>query len=173
MFRSNSKNLGKKKKGCSGKDLQKRKVLSLEWKSGWRSKSSMHLSFHLAASDNTCRLDVDEEVHLPSTSFLKAILERVDGWRINIFLGQTIPSVYNALEKKCRRASHRQFFFACFQIWPLVQQSSALRKKRDQEMADNPFTIWGTRCIYCILVIFCFCFRYAPTCSSELFCVMP
>jgi len=59
----------------------------------------MHLSFHLAASDSTCRLDVDEEVHLPSTSFLKAILERVDGWRINIFLRQTIPSVYNALEK--------------------------------------------------------------------------
>jgi len=36
MLRSNSKSLGnvvvpkKKKKGCSGKDLQKRKVLSLE-----------------------------------------------------------------------------------------------------------------------------------------------
>jgi len=37
-------------------------------------------------SDRTCRLDVFEEVYLPSTSFLKAILERVDGWRINIVL---------------------------------------------------------------------------------------
>ena len=42
MLRSNSKSLGmmysvlkKKKKGCSGKDLQKRKVLSLEWKREW------------------------------------------------------------------------------------------------------------------------------------------
>ena len=27
--------LKKKRKGCGGKDLQKRKVLSLEWKSEW------------------------------------------------------------------------------------------------------------------------------------------
>jgi len=40
MLRNNSKSLenhegspGEKKKGCSGKDLQKRKVLSVEWKS--------------------------------------------------------------------------------------------------------------------------------------------
>jgi len=30
MLRSNSKSLKNKKKGCSGKDLQKRKMLSLE-----------------------------------------------------------------------------------------------------------------------------------------------
>ena len=43
MLRRNSKSLGesmwsvlkKKRKGCGGKDLQKRKVLSLEWKSEW------------------------------------------------------------------------------------------------------------------------------------------
>ena len=43
MLKSNSKSLGnhvdspeeKKRKGCGGKDLQKRKVLSLEWKSEW------------------------------------------------------------------------------------------------------------------------------------------
>jgi len=43
MLRNNSKQSGnpcseylrRKKKGCSGKDLQKRKVLSLEWKSEW------------------------------------------------------------------------------------------------------------------------------------------
>ena len=43
MLRSISKQSGKsvesvlkkKKKGCGGKDLQKRKVLSLEWKSEW------------------------------------------------------------------------------------------------------------------------------------------
>jgi len=43
MLRSNSKRLGnhvvspeeEKRKGRSGKDLQKRKVLSLEWKREW------------------------------------------------------------------------------------------------------------------------------------------
>jgi len=43
MLRSNSKQSGesvesvlkKKKKGCGGKDLQKTKVLRLEWKSEW------------------------------------------------------------------------------------------------------------------------------------------
>ena len=42
MLRNNSKSLGnhedspeEKKKGCSGKDLQKRKVLSVEWKGEW------------------------------------------------------------------------------------------------------------------------------------------
>jgi len=42
MLRSNSKSLGnpcsqsqEKKKGCGGEDLQKRKVLNLEWKSEW------------------------------------------------------------------------------------------------------------------------------------------
>jgi len=43
MIRSNSKQSGgihvvktkEKKKGCGGKDLQKKKVLSLEWKSEW------------------------------------------------------------------------------------------------------------------------------------------
>ena len=47
MLRSNSKSLGnnvvspekKKKKGCSGKDLQKRKVLSLEWNREWVMKN--------------------------------------------------------------------------------------------------------------------------------------
>ena len=31
--------LKKKKKGCSGKDLQKKKVLSLEWKREWVMKN--------------------------------------------------------------------------------------------------------------------------------------
>jgi len=43
MLRSKSKQSGdpcseswrRKKEGCGGKDLQKRKVLSLEWKSEW------------------------------------------------------------------------------------------------------------------------------------------
>ena len=43
MLRSNSKQSGestqtvlkKKRKGCGGKDLQKRKVLSLEWEIEW------------------------------------------------------------------------------------------------------------------------------------------
>jgi len=43
MLEVNSKQSGairvvkpwKKRKGCGGKDLQKRKVLSLEWKSEW------------------------------------------------------------------------------------------------------------------------------------------
>ena len=53
-------------------------------------------------------------------------------------------------EKKCRRVSHRQFFFTSFQLCPLVQVSSALWKKRDQEMADNPFTtVIGTVRIVC------------------------
>jgi len=38
----------------------------------------------------TRRLDVFVEVHLPSTSFL----ERVDGWRINIFPRQAIPCLF-------------------------------------------------------------------------------
>jgi len=50
--------------------------------------------------DSTCRLDIFEEVHLPSSSFLKAILERVDEWRINIFLGRAIPYGYNPLRKE-------------------------------------------------------------------------
>ena len=63
-------------------------------------QSSMHFVVAILQPDRTCRLDVFEEVHLPSTSFLKAILERVDGWRINIFLRQAIPAVYNPLRKE-------------------------------------------------------------------------
>jgi len=47
---------------------------------------SMHFVIRILQLDRTCRLDVFEEVHLPSTSFLQAILERIDRWRINIFL---------------------------------------------------------------------------------------
>ena len=46
-------------------------------------QSNVHLVIPILQPDRTCRLDVFEEVHLPSTSFLEAILERVDGWRIN------------------------------------------------------------------------------------------
>jgi len=72
---------------------------------------------NLAVADSTCRLDDYEVAHLPSTSFLEAILERVDGRRINIFPRQAIPSVYNPLRKEVQtRTSHRQFFFTSFHL---------------------------------------------------------
>jgi len=92
--------------------------------------------------DSTCRLDIFEEVHLPSTSFLKAILERVDGWRINISLGQAIPSDYNPMRKEVQTCITSTIFL--YQLTAAssgILVSSALWKKRDEEMADNPFTI--------------------------------
>jgi len=46
----------------------------------------MHFVVPIFQPRRTGRLDVFEEVHLPSTSFLKAILEQIDGGIINIFL---------------------------------------------------------------------------------------
>ena len=43
-------------------------------------------------------------------TFLKAIFERIDGWRINIFLRPAIPSVCNPLKKRTANVYHRQFF---------------------------------------------------------------
>ena len=72
---------------------------------------------NLAVADSTCRLDDYEVAHLLSTSFLEAILERVDGRRINIFPRQAIASVYNPLRKEVQtRTSHRQFFFTSFHL---------------------------------------------------------
>ena len=54
------------------------------------------------AADKTCRLRIDvfEEVHLPTTSSLKTILERVQGWCVGVFLGQTVPSGCDPLRKE-------------------------------------------------------------------------
>jgi len=66
------------------------------WQRLIRSTSSMQSVVPILQSDiGTCRLDVFEEVRLPSTSFLEAVLERTDGSRINNFLRCAIPSVYN------------------------------------------------------------------------------
>ena len=63
-------------------------------------QSNVHFVIPTLQPDRTRRLDVFEEVRLTSTSFLKAILERVDGCRINIFPRQAVPSVYNPLRKE-------------------------------------------------------------------------
>ena len=42
-------------------------------------------------------------------------------------------------EKKYKRESQRQCFFANFQVCPLVEASSAFLKKCDQGVNDNPF----------------------------------
>jgi len=66
------------------------------WQRLIRSTSTSTSVVPILQSDiGTCRLDVFEEVRLPSTSFLEAVLERTDGSRINNFLRYAIPSVYN------------------------------------------------------------------------------
>ena len=52
------------------------------------------------AADRTCRLCVFKEVHLTSTSFLKAILEAVYRRCVDVLLGKTVPSIYNPLRKE-------------------------------------------------------------------------
>jgi len=42
-------------------------------------------------------------------------------------------------EKKYKRESQRQCFFANFQVCPLVEVSSAFLKKCDHGVEDNPF----------------------------------
>jgi len=87
----------------------------------------MHFVIPILQPDiGICTLDVFEEIHLPSTTFLKAILERIDGWRINIFLRQAIPSVYNPLRKEVQARITSTIFLHRFQLCPLVQVSSAL-----------------------------------------------
>jgi len=102
----------------------------------------MHFVVPIFQPDRTCGLDAYEEVHLPSTPFLQAILERVDGCRINIFLRQAIPSVYNPLRKEVQTCIASTIFLHQLPaVFSDIQVSSSLWKKRDQEMADNPFTI--------------------------------
>jgi len=47
-------------------------------------------------------------------------------------------------EKKYNRVSQQQFLFTSFQLCPLVTVPSALWKKRDQGVDDNPFAILKT-----------------------------
>jgi len=59
MLRNNSKQSGeswrRKRKGCGGKDLQERKVLSLEWKSEWVMEYQVIVSIWLLADKDRIR----------------------------------------------------------------------------------------------------------------------
>jgi len=66
------------------------------------------------AADRTCRLCVFKEVHLTSTSFLKAIFKAVYRQCVDVLLGKTVPSIYNPLRKEVQSSvtttiSLRQF----------------------------------------------------------------
>jgi len=88
---------------------------------------SSWLSF--LAADRTSRIQVFKEVHLPYTSFLESILGTVYGLSVKILLWQVIPSIdlMTLWEKKYKRESQRQCFFANFQVCPLLHGTARIR----------------------------------------------
>jgi len=55
--------------------------------------------FRTRAASRTCRLWVFKEVHL-TTSFLETMFKTVHWWHRNIFLRQTLPTIYDPLRKE-------------------------------------------------------------------------
>ena len=112
----------------------------------WHRRSILMHSSCLSffAADRTSRLWVFKEVHLPCTSFLESILETVYGVSVNILLWQFIPSM-TLWEKKYKRESQWQSFFANFQVCPLVEVSSAFLKNVLKEWKTVLSSVWITR----------------------------
>ena len=83
------------------------------------------------AANRTCRLCVFKEVHLTSTSFLKAIFKAVYRQCVDVLLGKTVPSIYNPLRKEAQSTivtttiSLRQFpaVSSGYSIFSLVKEA--------------------------------------------------
>jgi len=74
-------------------------------------------------------------------SFLKSILETIYGLSINILLWQIFHLLMTLWEKKYKRESQRECFFANFQVCPLVEVSSAFLKKCDEGVVPDKLPI--------------------------------
>ena len=67
---------------------------------------------------------------MPCTSFLESTLETVYALSVNILVScDRLLLLMTLWEKKYKRESQRQCFFANFQVCPLVEVSSAVLKK--------------------------------------------